>query len=245
MTAQSPGPAPPLARSLALLVLVTLASYPIGIALGSSWLLPSLNTLPAYLIMVARLRAGDRRGAVVTMLVWALALATFGTLAFALWPHPVDGVVLNGPAYRDEMFLWIHTGIGREGEVRLFLPQHLSHLAGFVLLSLATASALSILFGAVLMNFMSFYVASLVRAGLPAWAILALGWQPWALCRVAAFCILGVVLSEPLLKRRFELPSTESPRRLVVVAAGLIVADWVLKATLAPAWGRWLRLLLP
>jgi hypothetical protein len=232
-------------RPIALLVAATVASYPIGILSGSAWLLPSLNTLPAYLLMVARLREGDRRGAVVAVLVWALTLAVSGTLFFALWPAPLEAVVLNGTAYRDEMFLWIRTGFGREGSPRLFLPQHVLHLAGFVVLSLATASALSILLGAVLMNFMAFYVASLARAGVPGGAVVALGWQPWAICRVAAFCTLGVVLAEPLLRRRFKTLPAESPRVLLLGAACGILADWVLKALLAPAWGFWLRQLLP
>lgn len=231
--------------ALALLVAATIASYPIGIRSGSAWLLPSLNTLPAYLLMVARLREGDRRGALVAMWVWAFTLAVFGTLFFALWPAPLEGVVLHGAAYRDEMFLWIRTGIGREGSPRLFFPQHLLHLAAFVALSLATASALSILAGAVLMNFMAFYVASLARAGVPPWAVIALGWQPWALCRVAAFCALGVVLAEPLLRRRFATTPAASPRMVLLWAALGILADWALKATLAPTWGRWLSQLLP
>jgi hypothetical protein len=237
--------APRNVRALALLVAATIASYPLGILSGSAWLLPSLNTLPAYLLMAARLREGDRRFALVATLVWALTLAVFGTLFFALWPGPLEGVVLNGAAYRDEMFLWIRTGFGREGSPRLFLPQHVMHLAAFVALSLATASALSILLGAVLMNFMAFYVASLARAGAPLWAVVVLGWQPWALCRVAAFCTLGVVLAEPLLRRRLGATPAPSPRSLLLWAAAGILADWVLKAALAPTWGRWLSQLLP
>jgi hypothetical protein len=237
--------APRNVRALALLVAATIASYPLGILSGSAWLLPSLNTLPAYLLMAARLREGDRRFALVATLVWALTLAVFGTLFFALWPGPLEGVVLNGAAYRDEMFLWIRTGFGREGSPRLFLPQHVMHLAAFVALSLATASALSILLGAVLMNFMAFYVASLARAGAPSWAVVVLGWQPWALCRVAAFCTLGVVLAEPLLRRRLGSTTATSPRSLLLWAAAGILADWVLKAALAPTWGRWLSQLLP
>src|SRR5262249_3064514 len=155
----------------------------------------------AYAVMVKLLRRGDRRGAVIAMLAWAAALAVFGTLSFSLWPRPVDDLVLRGPAYRDEMFHWIRTGQGSEGRLALFVPQHLLHLAAFVASSLATASALSISMGSVLMNYMAFYVASLARAGAPAWAVVFLGWQPWALCRVAAFCLLGVVLAEPLLSR--------------------------------------------
>lgn len=234
------------AGRLGLLVLATLASYPLGLAIGHPWILPALNTLPAYLAMVERLRRGERRQAVVAMLVWAAALAVGGTVSFALWPRPVDAVVLNGPAYREEMFAWILTGIGREGQPSRFLPQHIGHLAGFVVLSLATASALSITMGAVLMNFMSFYVASLARADVPAWAVVLLGWQPWAICRVAAFCTLGVVLAEPLLSRvlKYRYDGLRAARPYVIAAAAGILADWLLKTLLAPTWGAWLRPLL-
>ena len=235
----------PRPRMLALLVAATFVSYPLGLALRQPWLLPLLNTAPAYVVMLRLLRAGDRRGAVRGMLVWAAALAVFGTLAFRFWPTPVDGLVLNGPAYRDEMLRWIRTGVGAEGSPRLFLPQHVLHLAAFVLLSLLTASAASILMGAVLMNSMAFYVAALGRLGAPGWAVVLLGWQPWAICRVAAFCVLGAVLAEPLLVRLGPYPRRGSARPYLLGAAGGILADWLLKAALAPWWGLWLRRLLP
>jgi hypothetical protein len=232
-------------RELLLIVAAAAASYPVGLALGQAWLLPLLNAAPAYAVMIARLGRGDRRGAVVAMLVWAATLALFGTLAFALWPSAPDAMVLNGPAYRDEMLGWIRTGEGSEGSLRLFLPQHLLHLALFVVLSLATASAVSIVMGAVLMNYMDFYVASLARAGAPVWAVVVLGWQPWALCRVASFCTLGAVLAEPLLRRLRRTASTGVVRPYLLAAAAGILADWILKAALAPRWGLWLRALLP
>lgn len=232
-----------MAGRLTALVALTLVSYPVGLLLAHPWLLPALNTLPAYLVMVERLRAGDRRGAVVSVLAWAAALAVFGTVSFALWPASPEAVVLNGSAYRDEMFVWICTGFGSEGSPRLFLPQHLWHLLVFVLLCLATASALSILLGAVLMNYMSFYVASLLRAGVPTAAVALLGWQPWALCRVAAFCVLGAVLAEPLLSRlrAYRYEGLRDARPWLLAAGGGVLADWLLKAFLAPIWGRLLR----
>lgn len=218
-------------------------SYPLGLTVGNPWLLPALNTLPAYLAMLQCLRTGDRRGAVLTVLAWAATLAVCGTLSFALWPHDPARAVLNGPGYREEMFTWICTGIGREGDWRLFLPQHLLHLGAFVVLSLATASAISILFGAVLMNYMAYYVASLVRAGVPLGTVVFFGWQPWALCRVAAFCALGAILAEPLLKRvrPGRYAAFGSARSYLIAAALGILADWILKAALAPTWGRVLR----
>jgi hypothetical protein len=221
----------------------TLVSYPLGLALGVPWLLPLLNTAPAYAALVLLLARGRRNQAVAVMLVWAAALAVGATVSFAWWPKPVDGLVLNGPAYRDEMFAWIRTGVGRESDPRQFLPQHVVHLGAFVVLCLATASALSMTLGAVLMNYMGFYVASLARAGVPISTVVFFGWQPWALCRVAAFCILGVVLAEPLLCRlrgtRFE--GWRAARGLFAWAAAGILADWILKAALAPLWGRVLR----
>ncbi|HET8644822.1 MAG TPA: hypothetical protein VFO85_05005 [Vicinamibacteria bacterium] len=229
------------------LLAATAAAYLVGLATGQRWLLPLLNTVPAYAVMVSLLRRGQRGRAVAAMLLWAAAMAVVGTAALWLWPAAPDATVVHGTAYRDEMFHWIRSGEGSEGSPRLFLPQHLAHLAGFVALSLATASAASIFMGAVLMNYMDFYVASLARAGTPAWAAILLGWQPWAICRVAAFCILGVVLAEPLLARlaRYSYPGLGAARRWLAIAGALIAADWVLKAALAPTWGRWLRALLP
>jgi hypothetical protein len=230
----------------ALVVLATVLSYPVGLAIGLPWLLPILNATPAYVAMVVLLRRGQQRRAVLTMLAWAAALAVAGTITFVLWPRPPDALVLNGPAYRDEMFDWIRTGTGREGSPRQFIPQHALHLAGFVVLSLATASALSVAMGAVLMNYMDFYVASLARAGAPTWAVLLLGWQPWAIARVAAFSVLGVVLAQPLL-RRLAPASAPLPRAtpLLIAAGSALIADVALKTWLAPVWGRWLRSVLP
>jgi hypothetical protein len=238
---------PPETMRLVTLVLTTLASYPLGLALGLPWLLPVLNAAPAYVAMVLHLRRGERRRAVVAVLVWAAALAVFGTVAFALWPSDPAALVVHGPEYRDEMFRWIRTGQGSEGDARQFLPQHLVHLAAFVALSLVSASAASIFMGAVLMNYMDFYVASLARAGVPAWATVLLGWQPWALCRVAAFCTLGAVLAEPLLARLrpYDYRGLGAARPYLLWAGAGILADWVLKWALAPAWGLWLRAVLP
>src|SRR5204863_1676515 len=139
--------------------------------------------------------------------------------------------VLHGSAYRDEMFAWIRTGVGTEGSPRRFVPQHALHLGAFVLLSLLSASALSIAMGAVLMNYMGFYVASLARAGAPLWAVVLLGWQPWAIARVAAFSVLGVVLAQPLLRRlRAMGESAPSSTPLMIAAGAALLVDVVLKA---------------
>jgi len=224
-------------------------SYPIGLAVDSRYLLPVLNAAPAWWLMTRRLRSGDLRGAIGLMLIFPVALAVFGTAFLAFWPT-ADGLtplVLNGPEYREEMFHWIRFGGGTEGNWRLFLPLHITHLVAFVAVSLLTGSLVSITGGAVLTSYMNGYVASIHRADGAWWATVFFGWQPWAICRVAAFCILGVVLAGPLLSRLFRYPTLPwaRVRSWVLIAATLILADWTLKATLAPTWGRVLNSAIP
>ena len=241
--------AAPIRRDAIWLVGAIALSYPIGLALDPMFLLPVLNAAPAWWVMTRRLRAGDLRGAILLMLIFPLALGVFGTLCFAWWPTS-DGRpprVFNGPEYREEMFHWIRFGGGTEGNWRLFLPLHITHLVGFVFVSLLSGSLVSITGGAVLTNYMNGYVASIHRADAPLWATVFFGWQPWAICRVAAFCILGVVLAGPVLSRvfRYQPEPWSRLRPWVLIAALLIVADWTLKAALAPTWGRTLNSAIP
>jgi hypothetical protein len=236
-------------NDLIVLILATLASYPVGLALGQPWLLPILNALPAYVVLVHRLRKGERGGAVRAMLWWAATVALVGTIAFIWWPEPIGRLVVNGPVYKNEMFHWIRTGQGSEGNIRRFLPEHLVHLGAFLVLGLGTGSAGAILMGAVLMNYMSYYVAALAKAGVAPWAVTLLGWPPWAIARVAAYATLGVLLAEPLVTLLFpsarEKLKANTRAAYIVAAMSGILADWFLRFLLAPTWGKWLRALLP
>lgn len=236
-------------NDLVVLLLATLASYPLGLWLRQPWLLPALNALPAYVVLVHRLRKGERGGAVRAMLWWAAAVAIAGTIALVWWPEPVGSVVLNGPEYKSEMFRWIRTGRGAEGNIRLFLPDHLVKLGAFIVVGLGTGGAGALLMGAAMMNYMSYYVAALAKAGVAPWAVTLLGWQPWTVSRTAAFVTLGVLLAEPLATLVFpaakERLKAGTRAAYIVAAMTGILADWFLKFTLAPTWGRWLRALLP
>jgi hypothetical protein len=228
-------------------LLSSLFGYPVGLLIGVKWLLPVLNAAPVYAFMVVLLRRGERARAVRLVLLWAACLALFGPLVFRAFPARAEAVVLHGAAYREDMFHWIRTGQGAEGHPDQFLPLHLRDLGLFVGLSLVSASLLSIFMGAVLMNYMDFYVASLSLAGVPPSDAIFFGWQPYALCRVAAFSILGAILAEPLLARvlPYRYEGLASSRRYLAWAVGGILADWVLKTVLAPSWGLHLRGSLP
>jgi len=72
------------------------------------------------------------------------------------------------------------------------------------------------------------------------------GWAPWALARVVAFILLGVVLSRPVLAAvtRRAVPAAGA-LPLCLAAAALLVLDVALKALLAPHWAVLLRPCLP
>jgi hypothetical protein len=68
----------------------------------------------------------------------------------------------------------------------------------------------------------------------------AAAWVPWAVLRVFAFVLLGALFARPLLVRR-AWPFTRLEYRLMALAAAGLVADVLVKATLAPTYGLWLR----
>jgi hypothetical protein len=213
-----------------------------GFLLGIRPLFPVACLLPAWPTMVAHLLEGRRARAVASMLIWAASLAATGVTLFLVWPARAEAVVWHGPQYAAQMFDWLRTGVGAESDPRLFLPQHALHLVLFAALSLATASLASLFFGVLLLNYMSFYVSRVIAATHAHPLALAMAWHPWSLLRVASFVILGVVLSEPLLRRvtgKGPEPGGRAPW-LGAAAAGL-AADAVLKAALAPAWRVWLQ----
>jgi len=226
---------------LALLVaapLLTLAGYFSRLP----WLLPLLQVVPAYPLMVRDLRQERTLRAVSRMLTWAFLIAATLEILASHFPEPGAASVFHGAAYREEMIHWVRTGTGREATPSLFIPEQLVHLAVFVAVSLASGSFVSLALGAVLVNYMSFYVGSLLGVSARPGVILLCGWPPWAILRLAAYVILGVVLAGPLLRRVAGVPFRwENHRRWIILAAAGLLMDMALKTCLAGTWSAILR----
>jgi len=202
----------------------TALSYIVAFLVNVPALVPFLNVVPAFPFMIASLRRGRLGEAVWRMLIWAAALAVCATV------------------YRREMFEYLRTGFGPEGDIRRFVPMHLAHAAVFCGLAIATGSLLAMPLGALLMNYMAYYAGALGAASADPWLAMSLAWAPWAVVRVAAFVTLGVVLGAPVLARLFgfEYRLRDRTRWIGLAAAGL-AADVALKWALAPAWRELLR----
>ena len=220
----------------------TALSYVVAAAIGVPLLVPLLNIAPAFPFMVASLRRGRTGEAVWRMLIWAAALGVCATVFSYIDAAEAGRLFLRGEDYRREMFAYLQTGQGREGNPRAFIPQHFGHAAVFCVLALATGASLAMALGAALMNYMSYYVGALGASSLQPWKAMALAWVPWAVIRVASFVTLGVVLGGPLLGRvlgfRFRL--ADHSRWMALAAAGLAI-DIALKWLLAPVWREMIR----
>ena len=220
----------------------TAVSYLLAILIGVPALVPFLNVAPAFPFMIASLGRGRVAEAIGRMLVWAAALAVCATTISYLAPAETGGLFLRGESYRREMFEFLLSGYGPEGNIRLFLPQHLAHAAVFCALAAATGSLLAMPLGALLMNYMSYYVGALGAASAHPWKAMALAWVPWAVIRIAGFVALGVVLGGPVLARilRFEYRMRAQLRWIALAGTALLV-DVLLKWALAPSWREMIR----
>lgn len=230
---------------VALVVLATLLSYALAWLIGVPALVPVLNTLPALPFLLLALRRGRTGMAIAGMLAWAVALAAGATALSYLDPARAGRLFINGENYRREMFAWVRTGIGAESDPAQFVPTQLLHAAIFCALSLASASVLSMPMGAVLMNYMGYYVGALAAVSRHPVATALAAWVPWAVIRIASFVVLGVVLAGPVGARlvgfRYRLRD-----HLPALAAGFagLLADITLKAMLAPWWHGMLKRLV-
>jgi len=223
-------PAPPLAVGVPLAVALAVV-LPTRLPLA---ILPSLVLFPHF----ARAVASGRPGAAArTALVWALFLSALTIAAVCAFPERMASRVAHGPAYRDEMFRWIETGIGREGEIRQFLPEHALHLSLLLVLSFATGGAAGLLLGALLLNYMNFYVASLVLVSARPLATLAVGWPVWSLARVVGFVLAASAVAGPFYDRfRNARRTLARDSRWLLLGLAFAGVDVVLKFALAEPW---------
>jgi len=227
------------------LLLGTIAATALGFLSGSRLALPVLQIAISYPVLYTLLVQRMRPRALVVMLFWAMCVGIVMVIASVHYPVQAANSIFHGTAYVQEMFHWIKTGEGAEGNPLQFVPQHLLHFVIFCLLSLLTGSVLSLLMGALLMNYMSFYVASVIRGSHDKLLACLMGWHPWAIIRVASFVVLGVILAEPMICKIKKLDyEYASVRRYYWLALHGLVADVILKALLAPWWGLTLRGLL-
>lgn len=239
----------PVGLLLPLLLLETALFSWLGVQITSPVLLPLLNTLSALAVLWYYTGYGKPAKALACLLPWAFFLGACMTLWTVMYPELAAEAVWHGTAYRDEMFLWIKTGFGKEGSIALFLPEHALHFVVFILLALATAGAAGLFFGVLLLDYMAFFVGEAVLQSQDGLLMALMAWVPWSLFRIAGYIVLGVMAAMPLtqLFRHHVLKKKCLPfptwKRYALSGLSLVVLDVLLKWFLAPHWQRGLELL--
>jgi hypothetical protein len=140
------------------------------------------------------------------------------------------------------MFDWIRTGEGVESSPSKFIPAHLKEFAVFCALALATAGFGAIFLGAVLLNYMNYYVGALLASAAHPVATAFLGWQPYAVVRVVGYIIVATALSEAgsrmITRRKANWPRIA---KYAAIGLALVVLDVLVKASAAGLWAKMLK----
>jgi hypothetical protein len=215
-------------------VVAAAASCVVGVAIGNRFVMPVLNAALAYPVFIGGVAAGRRGRTVALLTLWALAMSVAMVWLTTAKPGHAEIATLHGAAYRDEMFAWIRTGIGKESTPSQFLPDHALHFAIFCAAALLTGGFAALVFGAALLNYMNFYVGSLaLHAERPAVAA-TIGWPPYAEIRVVGFVVVAVALTELALRVVRKRPLAPGWGRTLAVGVALVILDVVLKTLVAP-----------
>jgi hypothetical protein len=196
--------------------------------------LPPLALMPTF---ARELRAGRRGRAVRAALLWALLLSILTIGCVVAMPDRMAARILHGEAYRAEMFAWIETGEGREGDIRRFLPEHLTHFAALLAASFATGGLAALVLGCFLLNYMNFYVGSLLAASAQPWMTALFAWHLWSLVRVVGFVMAATAVGVPAYARfRRTGEDLRAGGPLLALGFVLVAADIILKFLLAEIW---------
>lgn len=234
-------------------VVLTIIFMAIGFFLGAfvhPILLLIFTVFPFYFSFIALIKQQKYSKALKLIFIWTFTIAIMGILLTVIFPDLAMVSVLNGVAYQTEMFIWIATGVGAEGNPSQFIPIHLTHLTIFIITCLVSMALIGIFFGAYMMNYMDYYVGTLflniAEPNISNYLVVAaFGWQIWAISRVIGYLFIGTALSIPLTAYLFKqkLPIAVI-KRYIFIGLGFIILDIVLKATLAPIYQQILNSLI-
>jgi hypothetical protein len=170
--------------------------------------------------------------------MWILGTTLASVYVFVGHPTETDERVMRAAVYRASMLAWLETGNGPEQRPLATATAHLREAIWYTAAAIATANFGSIAMGAVLLNEMNAYVATLIRAAKRTGRVLLLAWNVWSLVRVAAYVLIGAAAATPLLSLSGWRVDASAARALGAVGAVGVVVDLVLKLALSRPCGR-------
>ncbi|MBI3817529.1 MAG: hypothetical protein HY286_02470 [Planctomycetes bacterium] len=212
-----------------------------GLYLRVPYLLPALQAILVWPFFAGSCAEGRVGRAAARILVFALIAGAVVTAATAYYPKDeFDISVPRGVRYRDEMFTFIRSGgtAGEEAHFNEYAPMHALHFVLFVMLCAATAGFGGLVLGAALLDYMSYYVGSLVAEAAAhgsIWKTILCAWSPYAILRVIAYALVGAGFTTWI------FGATDARARAkgaILVGIALALADVIAKHFLAHNYGQ-------
>ena len=197
------------------------------------------TTLPFYFSYIGLIKNQKYSQALKLSFIWAITISITGIVLTIAFPELATKGILNGVKYKSDMFIWIATGIGAEGDPSQFIPIHILHFTIYCVACLISMSLIGLLFGAYMMNYMNYYVGMLfLNIAVPNFlsylTVAAFGWQIWAISRVIGYLFVGLALAIPLTAVIFKQKIPWNViKKYVLIGLVFIILDIILKATLA------------
>lgn len=204
------------------------------------FLLPIFTVFPFYFSYICLIKNQEYTQALKLSFIWTITIAITGIVLTIAFPELATIGILNGTTYQSEMFKWIATGVGAEGNPAQFIPIHILHFTIYCITCLISMSLIGIIFGAYMMNYMDYYVGILflnvtVPNILSYLTVCAFCWPIWSISRVVGYLFVGTALSIPLTAVLFKqkIP-VDVIKKYILIGLVFIIVDIVLKAALAP-----------
>lgn len=211
--------------------------FRIGWRIGNRWVLPLVQGAAGWTAFAYAWRWSTPAVAAATVGAWAVGTTVVSLYAFVLDAQAVERSVLRAKPYREGMLEWLRTGVGPESTPLATAGRHLHETIVYAASAVVTANLASIVLGAVLLNYMNAYVATLFRAARRPSVVMLLGWNVWSVVRVGAYVALGAALTAPG-AARLGIPAGGPVVPLAWGAAAALVADLILKLALSRRCGR-------
>jgi len=223
---------------LAFAFLCGMVGFRVGWRVGNRIALPIAQAALGWVAFLLAWSIVGTGWAAVSVLFWALGTTLASIYVFLGHPKETDERVVRAASYRASMLEWLQTGDGPESRLRETAQQHLREAIWYTAAAVATANLGSIAMGAVLLNYMNAYVATLLRAATRTPRVLLLAWNIWSLVRVASYVLIGAAAAAPMLRLWGWNSDTRATFALGVSGAAGVVLDLALKLTLSRPCGR-------
>jgi len=214
------------------------AGFRVGWRIGNRVALPLAQGVMGWVAFALAWTIVGASWAAASVGAWAIGTTVASVYVFLGHPQETDERVMHAAPYRASMLAWLETGRGPETRPLETAGRHLREAVWYTAAAIATANYGSIAMGAMLLNEMNAYVATLLRAATRTGRVLLLAWNVWSVVRVGAYVLIGAAAAAPLMQLLGWRVDARAARDLAVYGTIGAVVDLVLKLALSRPCGR-------